>query len=157
MVSVKELLKYNEKVRHQYFKTLSRLSWDELIQNREASFESLRNIFIHTIGCADYWLDFLLNEHRRTQGKYDDYVNIKQIRLYMEHVEARMKVYLDSLLPSDLEKKYIRETSQGHSIEVTAEDVLIHLFEEEVHHRGELIALLWQMGIEPPPMGWKGL
>ena len=39
----------------------------------------------------------------------------------------------------------------------TAEDVLIHVFEEEIHHRGELIALLWQMGVEPPQMGWKGL
>ena len=157
MVDVKELLKYNEEVRHRYFETLASLSWDELVKNREASFESLRNIFIHTVGCSDYWLDFLLNEHRRTQGRYEDYISVKQIRDYMEHVEARMKVYIDSLLPNDLGKKYVRETSLGVSIEVTAEDVLIHLFEEEVHHRGELIALLWQMGIEPPPMEWRGL
>jgi uncharacterized damage-inducible protein DinB len=45
----------------------------------------------------------------------------------------------------------------GETIEVTAEDILIHVFEEEVHHRGELIALLWQMDIEPPLMGWKYL
>jgi uncharacterized damage-inducible protein DinB len=31
------------------------------------------------------------------------------------------------------------------------------VFEEEVHHRGEFIALLWQMGIEPPMMSWKNL
>jgi uncharacterized damage-inducible protein DinB len=31
------------------------------------------------------------------------------------------------------------------------------MFEEEIHHRGELNALLWQMGIDPPAMGWKGL
>jgi uncharacterized damage-inducible protein DinB len=43
------------------------------------------------------------------------------------------------------------------TISVTAEDVLIHIFEEEVHHRGELIGLLWQMGVEPPLMGWKDL
>ena len=75
----------------------------------------------------------------------------------MVYVEARMKVYIDALLPNDLEKTHIREIQSGISIEVTTEDVLLHLFEEEVHHRGELIALLWQMGIEPPPMGWKGL
>jgi uncharacterized damage-inducible protein DinB len=45
----------------------------------------------------------------------------------------------------------------GEVVRVTAEDVLIHVFEEEVHHRGELIALLWQMEIEPPLMGWKYL
>jgi uncharacterized damage-inducible protein DinB len=155
--SVIELLKYNEEVRHRYIETLASLPWDELVKNREASFESLRNIFIHTVGCTDYWLDFLLKEHRRTQGGYDEYVSVKQIRDYMEHVEGRMKVYIDALRPNDLEKKYVRTGRSEVSIEVTAEDVLIHLFEEEVHHRGELIALLWQMGIEPPPMGWKGL
>jgi len=45
----------------------------------------------------------------------------------------------------------------GKPLEVTAEDVLIHVFEEEVHHRGELIAMLWQMGAEPPIMSWKNL
>ncbi len=157
MANIIDLLKYNEDIRHRYFETLASLSWNELIKNRGASFESFRNIFIHTIGCTDYWLDFLLKEHLRTQGKYEEYTSINQIREYMKHVEMRMKIYLDSLLPSDLEKKYVREVHLSTSIEVTAEDVLIHLFEEEVHHRGELIALLWQIGIEPPLMGWKGL
>ena len=157
MVNIIELLKYNEEVRHRYFETLASLPWEELVRNRKASFESLRNIFIHTIGFTDYWLDFLLKEHLRIQGSYDKFVSIKQIRDYMVHVEGRMKDYIDALRPDDLERKYVREVSSGVSIEVTAEDVLIHLFEEEVHHRGEFIALLWQMGIEPPPMGWKGL
>ncbi len=51
----------------------------------------------------------------------------------------------------------IRCLANDKTMKITAEDVLIHVFEEEVHHRGELIALLWQMGIEPPSMGWKGL
>ena len=157
MVNIIELLRYDEEVRHRYFETLANLPWEELVRNRQASFESLRNILVHTIGCIDYWLDFLLKEHLRTQGSYDKYVSIGQIRDYMMHVEGRMRNYVDALLPGDLEKKYVIEGSSGVSIEVTAEDVLIHLFEEEVHHRGEFIALLWQMGIEPPPMGWKGL
>jgi uncharacterized damage-inducible protein DinB len=37
---------------------------------------------------------------------------------------------------------------------VTVEEILVHVFEEEIHHRGELIALFWQMGIEPPLIGY---
>jgi uncharacterized damage-inducible protein DinB len=73
----------------------------------------------------------------------------------MEHVENRMVGYLDSLSARDLKGKRKVTCDGGETVEVTAEDVLIHVFEEEVHHRGELIALLWQMNIEPPPMGWK--
>jgi hypothetical protein len=31
---------------------------------------------------------------------------------------------------------------------------LIDFFEEETHYRGEFIAILWQMEIEPPHLGW---
>lgn len=61
------------------------------------------------------------------------------------------------MTPEGLAKKYEVKNDLGETIEVTADDVLIHVFEEEVHHRGELIALLWQMEIEPPLMSWKYL
>jgi uncharacterized damage-inducible protein DinB len=64
---------------------------------------------------------------------------------------------LNSLGVNGLKEKYTVTNDANETMEVTAEDVLIHVFEEEVHHRGEIIALLWQMGIEPPLMGWKDL
>ncbi len=157
MVDVKNLLEYNEEVRHRYFDALTKLPWDELVKNREASFHSLRNIFIHTLGAIDYWLDFLLKEQLHSHREFDEYNSIEDIRRYMQQVEARLHRYLDSLSSKELMKKYTRTNDSGENIEITAEDVLIHVFEEEVHHRGEIIGLLWQMGVEPSLMGWKNL
>jgi uncharacterized damage-inducible protein DinB len=157
MVEVTKLLDYNAEVRHRYFDALAKLPWDELVKNREASFHSLRNIFIHTLWAIDYWLDFLLNEHLRKKREFDDYKTIEEMRAYMESVEGRMQRYVTSLNSDALMKKYTLRNDVGENIEVATEDVLIHVFEEEVHHRGELIALLWQMEIEPPLMGWKYL
>jgi len=157
MVDVRKLLEYNVEARHRYFDALAKLPWDELVKNREASFHSLRNIFIHTLKAIDYWLDFLLNERLRTKREFDDYKTIEDMRTYMENVEDRMRKYLTSLNSDTLMKKYTIKNDAGENVEVTVEDVLIHVFEEEVHHRGELIALLWQMKIEPPLMGWKYL
>jgi len=155
MVDLKELLEYNEEVRHRYFDVLAKLPWNELIQNREASFHSLRNIFIHSLNGTDYWLDFLLGEQLYVRRKFDEYSSVEDIKRYMEQVEARMRKYLQSLTPEKLAKKYGRKNDAGEDVEITTEDVLIHVFEEEVHHRGELIALLWQIGVDPPLMGWK--
>jgi uncharacterized damage-inducible protein DinB len=157
MVDVMKLIEYNEEVRHRYFDALARLPWDELIKNREASFHSIRNIFIHILDATDYWLDFLLNEQLRTKREFDDYKTKEDVRKYMDRVEARMRTYTAPLTPKGLLKEYTVKNDSGEITQVTAEDVLIHVFEEEVHHRGELIALLWQMGIEPPLMGWKYL
>ena len=157
MVDIKEFLQYNEAVRHRYFDALAKLPWDEFVKDRGASFHSLRNIFIHTLGATDYWLDFLQKEQRHRHRKPDEYSSIDEVREYMEFVEERMQRYLASLAPDGLSTKYRVTNDAEESIEITAEDVLIHVFEEEVHHRGELIALLWQMDVEPPLMGWKSL
>ena len=157
MVHVQELMEYNHVVRHRYFESLAKLSWKQFTEDREASFNSIRNIFIHTIGAIDYWLDFLQKEDLHSRREFDEYNSFDDVRAYMERVEQRMADYLHSLSPKGLEKRY-KVTGDDHQVMmITAEDVLIHVFEEEVHHRGELIALLWQMGIDPPSMGWKGL
>jgi len=156
VLEVRQLLEYNEKVRRRYFEALANLPWDEFVKNREASFHSLRNIFIHTLGAIDYWLDFLQDEKSSYKG-FDEYRAFQDVRARMEYVEKRMQDYLNSLSIDRLKKKYVVTNDANETIEVTVEDVLIHVFEEEVHHRGELIALFWQMGIEPPLMGWKEL
>ncbi len=157
MVNIKALLDYNEDLRHKYFDALSKLSWNEFAKNREASFHSMKNIFVHTLGAIDYWLDFLQDENVHSKKKYDDYKTFEQVKAYMEQVEKRMHTYLTSLSAEELQRTYTVKNDIGKTEKVTAEDVLIHVFEEEVHHRGELNALLWQMGIDPPPMGWKYL
>jgi uncharacterized damage-inducible protein DinB len=157
MVHVQELMEYNHVVRHRYFESLAKLSWKQFTEDREASFNSIRNIFIHTLGAIDYWLDYLQKEDLHSRREFDEYNSFDDVRAYMERVEQRMADYLHSLSPKGLEKRY-KVTGDDHQVMmITAEDVLIHVFEEEVHHRGELIALLWQMGIDPPFMGWKGL
>jgi len=157
VVDVKKLLEYNEAVRHTYFDTFTKLSWEEFTKNREASFHSMKNIFVHTISAIDYWLDFLQKQNLHSKKKYDEYKTLEQVKAHMEHVEKRMHTYLNSLSTEKLEKTYTVKGDDGKPSKITAEDVLIHMFEEEVHHRGEFNALLWQMGIDPPPMGWKGL
>jgi uncharacterized damage-inducible protein DinB len=156
MVEVRKLLEYNEKVRHRYFEALAKLTWEEFVENREASFHSFRNIFIHTLGAIDYWLDFLKKE-KSSYKDYDEYHTFQDVSARMEYIEKRTRDYLNSLQDDELREKYIVTNDANETIEVTAEDVLIHVFEEEVHHRGELIALMWQMGVEPPLMGWKDL
>jgi len=157
MVDVKKLLEYNETLRHRYFENFTKLSWDKFTKNREASFHSMKNIFVHTLSAIDYWLDFLQKQNLQSKKKYDEYKTFEQVRAYMEHVEKRMHTYLNSLSTEKLQKKHTVKGDNGKTTKITAEDVLIHVFEEEVHHRGEFNALLWQMGIDPPPMGWKGL
>lgn len=157
LIDIRELLEYNKNVRHRYFEIFTKMSWEDFTKNREASFHSIRNIFVHTLNAIDFWLDFLQKKSLHSKKRFREYETLDEVRTYLQHVEKRMQDYLDLLSIDELDRKYIVTNDDDKNIEVTAEDVLIHVFEEEVHHRGEIIALLWQIGIEPPLMGWKEL
>jgi len=155
MVEVVKLLEYSLEARHRYFDALSKLPWSEFVKNREASWHSIRNIFIHTLQAIDFWIRFLQSDQPREDRRFDDYKTCEDVRSYMESVDEGMRRYLERLTPAKLSAEY--SLPDDSSARFTAEDVLIHIFEEELHHRGEIICLLWQMNIEPPSMSWKGL
>jgi uncharacterized damage-inducible protein DinB len=152
MVDIKKLLAYNVVERHAFFKAFAELPWDEFVKDRGASFNSIRNIFIHSVNGPNHWLDFLQGMPEREYRKFDEYKTLKEIETYMKQVENRMTKYLNSISAKDLKKKY-KCGEEGKEETLTVEDVLVHVFEEEIH-RGELIALLWQIGFEPPVIGY---
>ncbi len=53
-------------------------------------------------------------------------------------------------------RRYPAPKPAGYSreIDITVRDTLLHLLEEEIQHRGELNALLWQIDVEPPVLDW---
>ncbi len=157
MVDVKELLTYNDEVARKYFECMKKVGWDRFVEDRGASWGSMRNIAVHTLEAVDYWLDVLKGEKIRVVKKFEEYGSYDDVEGYMNHVESRMRNYLQSLSAEGLKKEYTVKNDAGETVTVTAEDVLIHLFDEQVHHRGELIALLWQINVTPPIMGWKML
>lgn len=85
---------------------------------------------------------------------YDDYDSIEKIREYVEQVESEANEYLSKVTPEELSRKIERKRRDGSTTPATVEDYFIHLFQEETHHIGELIALLWQIDVRPPHMGW---
>ena len=63
-------------------------------------------------------------------------------------------IYLSLLKPDDLYKSVSRINNDGIRRTTIVKDVLIHVITEELHHRGEIIAILWQMNIQRRDMGW---
>jgi uncharacterized damage-inducible protein DinB len=76
------------------------------------------------------------------------------IRKRAKQVESKTKNYVAKTTPAELERKVQYQRLGKPPVPVRVEDILIHVAFENVHHYGELIALLWQIDVEPPHMGW---
>jgi uncharacterized damage-inducible protein DinB len=155
-MKVIKMLEYSQFLRLRYLDTFSKLPWDEFVKDRGASFDSLRNIFLHSVDVLDFYINiFFQDDTERERVNFDEYDNFEKFKDYVERVDSDAKAYLSKVTPEELSRKIERKYDDGIVVELTIEDWLIQFFQEETHHRGEFIALLWQMEIEPPHLGWS--
>ena len=155
MMEAVKLLEYSQCLRHSYLEALAKLPWEEVVKDRGASFNSLRNIYLHGISVLDFYVNHVIQgDANYPRMNYDDYGDIEKISKYLEQVESKANTYLSRVTPVELSRKIERKQRDGSTVTDTVENVLIDLFQEETHHRGELIALLWQMDVSPPHVGW---
>ena len=150
-----QLLEYSQFLRHKYLETLSSLPWEEVIKDRNTSFPSLRDIYLHIIFVVDVYINYILQGNPNYPSvNYNEYDSIEKVTKYLAEVEFKANAYLSKVTLEELKRNVERKQKDGSTILVPVEDLLLDFFQEETHHRGELLALLWQMDVAPPHMGF---
>ena len=155
MFTVK-LLEYNQFLNRKYLETISKLSWEEVIKDRSASFPSLRDIFLHVLAVTDGYINYVIEGKMNFPNlDFNEFDSIEKITTYLEQVEANVNAYLSKVTPEELSRNIEAKRRDGSTLEIPVEQMLLDLFQEDTHHRGEFIALLWQLDVEPPHMGFS--
>ena len=153
----KELFNYNHTVRQNYIDAFKqKLSWEDMIKNRETGWLSLKDTLLHIIWVEDSWINYSIQglEDPNRPFPYSSYNSWNIIDDYNLNSTSKIKNYFDSLRPNDLWRPVSRLNIDGIRRTTIVREVLIHVIVEELHHRGEIIAILWQMNFQPPDMGW---
>jgi uncharacterized damage-inducible protein DinB len=152
----RNLFEYSQALRNRYLEQIAKLPWEEVIKSRGASFDSLRNILLHTIDAEDRLVNYVIPGRTKdwVSRNPDDFRDIDSVGKRLKEVESKTKTYVTRIDSAELERKVELPRLGTPSILIRVEDILVAAALENIHHFGELIALLWQMDIEPPHMGW---
>ena len=156
----KELFSYNHTVRQNYIDAFKqKFSWEDMIKNWETGWLSLKDTLLHIIWVEDSWINYSVQglEDPNRPFAYSDYNSWNAIDDYNLKSIEKINNYLGSLTSNDLWRPVSRMNIDGIRRSTIVRDVLIHVIIEELHHRGEIIAILWQMNIQPPDMGWLSI
>jgi len=154
----RNLLEYGQSLRNRYLEQLAKLPWEEVVKSRGASFDSLQNIFLHTVDAEDRLVNYVIADRTKdwVSRSPEEFHDMDSLRKRAGEVESKTEAYLAKMTPAELERKVEFSRPGTPPMLVRVEDILIHAALENIHHFGELIALLWQMDVEPPHMGWIG-
>ena len=151
---IQEWYRYNSFVRKKYLRLIfsDKVPSKERYKSKGASFPSIVDIFVHVIDTYRWWFLYVYGDRLkdwkrlRERKKYTEEEVVKEER----RIDSYVMDFVNSLEPSNLKKK-IRNQRTGQTLELR--EMLLHMVEEELQHRGEMNALLWQMDVDPPIVG----
>lgn len=146
-MDIKDLFGYNWFSRREFLKSMAEIPWKTVIESRGASFDCIRNIFVHSLQAEQSWIRFLRGKSTKEvlETPFTKFADVNAIGEYADEVEAETNEYLKTLQEEMLEMVF--DLNGGCA---RVEDILIHVVEEEIHHRGELLCIYWQFDIRPP-------
>ena len=159
---IREWYDYNSDVRKKYFQVISKLPEAEQSRDRGASFPSILDIFTHVLDAYRWWFLYVYRDKARERKRLRGTgLKLDGIKREERKIDAFVKKFLQNLSPKDLAKTVIwheefkdKKGTKKYELTVMMRDMLWQLVAEELQHRGELNALLWQIDVDPPISEW---
>ena len=122
-------------------------------ERRAGFFGSLHGLLSHILIVDWFYLDSLFAERqgrdlRRIEEPFDTLAELAEAQ---RAVDKRLVYFCDGIDAEHLEQIVFLERKDGVK-EDTVEQVLLHLFQHDIHHRGQAHALLTEAGGNPPQL-----
>jgi uncharacterized damage-inducible protein DinB len=152
---IRQLYAYNSRTRAKYLTAIWKLSTAARYRDRGASFPSLVDIFLHVLDAYRLWFDEVYRGGAAPEWyPLGQRFTLTEARREMRAIDRRVHQVLGSLKPADLDRTFPlpKRWRSGRPIQLRV--LLVHMIEEELQHRGEMNALLWQAGRDPPVTGF---
>lgn len=157
-MNIKNLFGYNWYSRRKILESMAEIPWEKVVESCGASFDCIRDIFVHCLQSEQFWIRLLSGKN--AEGIFDTpfskFANINTLQEYADEVEAETNEYLKTLTDEKLQSVFEFKLWEGKTNRNKIEDILMHVVEEQIHHRGELLCIYWQNDIKPPYTSYMG-
>ena len=102
----------------------------------------------HIAVAEEGWFRYVVIRERDGWPDYavEDYPTVESIKGLLADVRARTVAYLEGIDVADVDR--VIETPWGEKLSIR--EIVWHVLEHEIHHRGEIYLMLGLLGMEAP-------
>jgi uncharacterized damage-inducible protein DinB len=139
---------------HRLHAACARLSDAELTAPRTSFFPSIHLALNHIL-IVDWYYEDALEGGGRGPSLYADpvpFARLAELTAAQAAADRRLVAYADALTPATIDATVVLAREGGVRNHDTAAAVLAHLFAHQIHHRGQVHAMLAGTAIPPPQL-----
>lgn len=141
---------------HRLLEACAKLSDAEYRARRTSFFPSIELTLNHILSVDWYYLDVLDNGGRRWRELYAlrdvPCETFAELRREQEATDRRLIAFCDALSDDRLDAPVVLTRPGERRYRERTQDVLAHLFQHDIHHRGQVHAMLAGTGVAPPQL-----
>ena len=153
---IRHLFTYTEWANARVLDAAEKLPPEELLRDVHISHRSILGTLLHVAGADYLWLERWLGNspvgHDVWAGWTPDAAgSLPQVREKWQAVTGRRNAYLGTISDADLSRElgYTRFTGEPYSLPLDQQ--MQHVVNHATLHRGQIVGMIRQLGIAPPP------
>jgi uncharacterized damage-inducible protein DinB len=150
---IKILHAYNSWANNRIFDAVEQLPAAQYTQDLKSSHRSVHGTLTHLVAAEKMWLSRWLGTPDPKYLAPDDFPTIRDLRKVWESIGYETARFLGGLSDRKLQETFTMTTSSGETFTHTYTQAVQHVVDHSSYHRGQIVAMLRQLGVQPPPTG----
>jgi len=150
---IKTLNAYSAWATNRIFESLESLPAEETTRDMKSSHTSIHGTLTHLVGAEKMWLSRMAGTPDKAMIRPEEVPTIADIRETWEKTGFATAQFLGSLSDKKLQETFGYLTSTGAQFTYRYSEALQHVVNHSTFHRGQVVALMRQMGHTPPDTG----
>lgn len=141
----------NQWANHRLLNACAQLSETEYMAQRTGFFPSIQATLCHILEVDRYYLTALEGDRDGQIKDFSEILPFAQLTQNQAKTDQRLVAFCESLRDKDLARcvELVRVDGVVHE---RIDRLLLHLFEHQIHHRGQVHSMLSGTGIQPPQL-----
>jgi uncharacterized damage-inducible protein DinB len=148
--ALNELFSHNYWAQDRQLKSCAALTAEQFIRPLGNSFPSLRDTLVHLLAVEWLWLERWRGRSPRILLAPEEFPTVASILERWESVRHEMMQYLATLSSETLDQAVTCTSTRGNTWTYSRWRMMVHFLEHQTYHRGQVTALLRQLGVQPP-------
>ena len=150
MATLNELFDYNYWARNRQLQACAGLTEEQFLRPLGNSFPSVRDTLTHLLAVEWLWLERWRGRAPRTLLAPEEFPTLAALSQRWQTVEREMREHVAGLSEEALECPLTCISTRGQAWTYPLWRMILHLLHHQSYHRGQVTALLRQLGVQPP-------